>query len=76
MLKDSQAPNADENLTSIYWDLYEFFRAPGIFYHSNGDTGKIQHYRIGPSMMPQKYGYRLGTKEEVDVFKKLKGDNE
>jgi hypothetical protein len=36
-----------------------------------GDTGKIRQYGSGPSMMPHIYGYRLGTKEEVDVFKKF-----
>ncbi len=76
MLKESRAPNADENHTSISWDFYEFFRAPGIYYHPNGDNGKISHYGSGPSMVSQKYGYRLGTKEEVDVLKKLKGDKE
>lgn len=71
MLKESSASSS-----SIHWDLYEFFRAPGIYYHLVGDTGKIRQYGSGPSMMPHIYGYRLGTKEEVDVFKKFRGDKE
>ncbi len=71
MLKNSQLSNTDEINTPIEWNLYAFFRAPGIYYYSENDTGKIRYYGSGPLMMPDIYGYRLGTKEEVDVFKRL-----
>jgi hypothetical protein len=76
MLKNSQLLSRDAITPSIEWNLYSFFRAPGIYYHSDNDTGKIHHYHSGPSMIPDIYGYRLGTKEEVDVFKRLKPEEE
>ena len=76
MLRDSRTSDSDESHTWMSWDFYEFFRAPGIFYHPDGEKGRTYQYGSGPSMMPKKYGYRLGTKEEVDVFKRLRGDKE
>jgi len=76
MLKDSQLLNSDAIAPPIEWNLYAFFRAPGIYYHSDNDTGKIYYYNSGPLMIPDIYGYRLGTKEEVDVFKRLEPEEE
>ncbi len=72
MLKKSHVADIDDAITSIEWDLYAFFVAPGIFYHSDEDARKIHYYGSAPWMISDKYGYRLGTKEEVDVMKKLK----
>jgi hypothetical protein len=72
MLKNSQSSDKNETISPIEWNLYAFFRAPGIYYYADNDTGKIRYYDSGPSMMSNIYGYRLGTKEEVDVFKILK----
>ncbi len=54
----------------IEWDLYEFFRAPGIYYYVDGDVK--EKYDSGPSMRPDLYGYRLGTEEEVDRIEELR----
>ncbi|CAF1085516.1 unnamed protein product [Rotaria sordida] len=75
ILKDSQQTIPDENTLPIEWNLYDLFRAPGIYYHSDGDIGKIRYYGSDPLMMPDIYGYRLGTREEVHVFKKLHQEN-
>ena len=72
MLEDLRQPQTDELPSPIEWELYEFFRAPGIYYyHSDNDTGKIRYYGSHSSMKSYLYGYRLGTKEEVNVFRKL-----
>ena len=75
MLRKSKVVSLDEDISSIEWDLYAFFQAPGIFYHSDADPRKTHFYRSGPSMLPDKYGYRLGTKEEVDLLKKSKRED-
>lgn len=72
MLKKSRVANVDETIASIEWDVYSFFHAPGIFYRPDGENGKTHFFRSGPLMMPDKYGYRLGTKEEVDLLKNTK----
>ncbi len=72
MLVAAPSLNTNETTLPIEWNLYAFFHAPGIYYHSGKDTGKLHYYGSGPSMIPDNYGYRLGTKEEVDVFKKFK----
>lgn len=74
MLKRSKVADADDTISSIEWDVHSFFLAPGIYYRPDGEAGKVRHYGLGPSMVPEKYGYRLGTKEEVDVIKKPKRD--
>ncbi len=71
MLEDLRRPHTDELPSPIEWELYEFFRAPGIYYYSDNDTGNIRYYGSHSSMMSHLYGYRLGTKEEVNVFRKL-----
>ncbi|CAF3754531.1 unnamed protein product, partial [Rotaria sp. Silwood1] len=75
MLEDSQQTINKENISSIKWNLYEFFRAPGIYYHSDGDIGPILYYGTNSLMIPDIYGYRLGTLEEVNVIKKLNQEN-
>ncbi|CAF3339053.1 unnamed protein product, partial [Rotaria sp. Silwood2] len=73
MLEDSQHTNDSQNTLPIEWNLYDFFRAPGIYYRpdDDNDVEKILYYGSDPSMMPNIYGYRLGTLEEVHVLKKL-----
>lgn len=71
MLKTQQPPNPEEIIPTIEWKLYAFFRAPGIYYYSDNGTEKIRYYGLGPSMISNVYGHRLGTKEEVDVFKNI-----
>ncbi|CAF3238270.1 unnamed protein product [Rotaria socialis] len=65
----------DENTLPKTWNLYEFFRAPGIYYYSNDDTGRVSYYGADISMITDLYGYRLGTQEEVQVLKKLNQKN-
>ncbi len=72
MLNESNQPTAEKMNSVIEWDLYEFFQAPGIYYESDDGTRKKCYYGSGPSMRPDLYGYRLGTREEVDKFEKLK----
>ena len=69
MLGKSRKPVNQTANASIEWDLYEFFRAPGIYYYSDGALQQWSRFGSGPSMKPKIYGYRLGTREEVDVFK-------
>jgi hypothetical protein len=76
MLEESQVSTDDMIAAAIEWDLYDFFRAPGIYYYSDDGTGKIRYYGSGPSMKHEIYGYRLGTREEVDVFKRLNQNKE
>ena len=59
----------DEQPEPIIWDLHEFYRAPGIYYYSNGDKGQIYYDNPAPFMHPDVYGYRLGTREEIDSLK-------
>lgn len=72
MLKKSRVTNVDASIGTIEWDVYSFYHAPGIFYRPDDENGKTHFFRSGPSMMPDKYGYRLGTKEEVDLLKSMK----
>jgi hypothetical protein len=69
MLEDLRGPYTDELPAIIEWDLYEFFRAPGVYYYSDHDKDKIRYYGADPSMMTHMYGYRLGTPEEVHELK-------
>ena len=71
MLEASGQPLPNKDDLPIKWNLYEFFRAPGIYYYSDHDPRKIHYYNSDPLMMPHIYGYRLGTREEVDIFKRL-----
>lgn len=64
-----------ENTLPIKWNRYEFFRTPGIYYQTDGETGKVHYYGSDPRMRPDTYGYRFGTKEEVQVFQKTKAKN-
>lgn len=54
------------------WQLYWFFRAPGIYHRSDTDSRKIFYYKSDPLMKADVYGYRLGTREEVQELKKNK----
>lgn len=75
MLKTRPISNPEGTNLFIEWKLYGFFRAPGIYYYTDTDTGKIRYYDSGPLMMSNIYGYRLGTKEEVDILRKLQKEN-
>ena len=76
MLEELEQPLPDEDDLPIKWNLYEFFHAPGIYYYSDYGIGKIHYYSSHPLMMPHIYGYRLGSREEVDLFKRLDQTNQ
>ena len=67
-----QASEAETNLPSrtIEWNLYDFFRAPGIYYETIDGKTATYFYGSGPSMQADMYGYRLGTPEEIDTMRK------
>jgi hypothetical protein len=71
MLKKSNQITDEAMNSPVEWNLYEFFRGPGIWYYSQGNTGKICYYGLGPSMRSDLYGYRRGLVEEVDRLNKL-----
>lgn len=61
----------DENDIPTEWNLYEFFRAPGIYYFMDKNSDQIHYYGSDSLMAPHTYGYRLGAKEEVNLYEKL-----
>lgn len=66
-----ELPESESNNTNemIRWDLYEFFRAPGIYCEGNEEKPTTYFYASGPSMKAKIYGYRLGTPEEIDTIR-------
>lgn len=71
ILKKTDLANSNFQELPDEWHLHAFFRSPGIYHRSDHDSGKIHFYHSGPSMQANAYGYRLGTREEVNVFKRL-----
>ena len=69
MLDSISEPDANDEHPLIEWDLYEFFRAPGVCFYSNGDSGEKYLYHSGASMKADVYGFRLGAREEIDSWR-------
>ena len=69
MLKRTSESNAHDEHSSIEWNLYEFFRAPGVCFYSEGDKGEAYYYGSGALMKADIYGYRLGAREEIDNWR-------
>ena len=71
MLERAHVPTEDMIALAIEWDLYDFFRGPGIYFHSDDGARKHRYYGTAEFMKPNVYGYRLGTREEVDVLRTI-----